>query len=65
MGNCFDHIAIVTTRDIGDEYERIRTMIADGKATGATIFMNPTEMFGKKVMGIRDPNGYKVVLASE
>jgi catechol 2,3-dioxygenase-like lactoylglutathione lyase family enzyme len=65
MGNCFDHIAIVTTRDIGDEYERIRTMIADGKATGATIFMNPTEMFGKKVMGIRDPNGYKVILASE
>jgi len=64
MGNCFDHIAIVTSQDIGEQYERIRTMIAD-EATTATIFMNPTDMFGKRVMGVRDPNGYKVVLASE
>ena len=30
-----------------------------------TIFMNPTNMFGKKIMGILDPNGYKVIIAGE
>ena len=57
-GTCFDHLAIFTSCNIEDEYKRLQ-------AAGATINMNPTEMFGSTVMGLRDPNGYKVVLASE
>ena len=34
-------------------------------SSSPTIFMNPTNMFGKKVMGIFDPNGYKVIIAGE
>lgn len=57
MGNCFDHLVIGTTVNIEDQYERIRSV--------GTIFMKPTNMFGKKIFGIRDPNGYKVILASD
>jgi len=57
LGNCLDHVAIVTSMDVQEQYERI-------KAAGGTIFMTPTDMFGKKVMGVRDPNGYKIILAS-
>jgi predicted enzyme related to lactoylglutathione lyase len=58
MGDCFDHLAIATTTSIDVQYKRI-------KESGGKIFMNPTEMFGKKVMGVIDPNGYKVVLAGD
>jgi predicted enzyme related to lactoylglutathione lyase len=58
MGDCFDHLAIFTTTSIDVQHQRI-------KESGSKIFMNPTEMFGKKVMGVIDPNGYKVVLASD
>ena len=57
-GNCFDHFVIATTADIDEQYERLNTK-------GTTIFMQPTIMFGKKVFGLRDPNGLKVIVASE
>jgi catechol 2,3-dioxygenase-like lactoylglutathione lyase family enzyme len=57
MGNCFDHLVIETSVNIDAQYERLQ---CEGR-----IFMKPTEMFGKKVMGIKDPNGYKVIIASE
>ena len=57
LGDCFDHIVVATSADIMEQYERI-------KRCNGTIFMKPTEMFGKQVMGVMDPNGYKVILAS-
>ena len=57
-GDCLDHLAIVTKLDIEELHRRIQE-------SEYSIFMNPTEMFGKQVMGVLDPNGYKVVIASE
>jgi catechol 2,3-dioxygenase-like lactoylglutathione lyase family enzyme len=57
-GNCLDHIAIGTSASIEEQYERIKNLGT------CSIFMNPTQMFGQTVMGVIDPNGYKVVLAS-
>jgi catechol 2,3-dioxygenase-like lactoylglutathione lyase family enzyme len=57
-GTCFDHVAIRTSRSVQEEYQKLH-------AAGAAIYMKPTEMFGSTVLGVRDPNGYKVVLASE
>lgn len=57
-GTCFDHLAIRTTNPIDEEYQKFRT-------AGATITMMPTTMFGSTVMGVRDPNGYKIVIAGE
>lgn len=57
-GNCLDHIAICTSAGIEEQYERIKNLGT------CSIFMNPTKMFGQTVMGVIDPNGYKVVLAS-
>lgn len=56
-GDCFDHLVIVTKAGIPDLYARSQ----DSKQK---IFMKPTTMFGKDVMGLIDPNGYKVVVAS-
>ncbi|KAL3934042.1 MAG: hypothetical protein SGBAC_010146 [Bacillariaceae sp.] len=56
-GDCFDHVVIVTESSISDLYARSQ----DSKQK---IFMKPTTMFGKDVMGLIDPNGYKVVIAS-
>ena len=58
MGDCLDHLAIATTCDIQSVYTRI-------EESEYNVFMKPTEMFGKQVMGVIDPNGYKVVIASE
>lgn len=57
-GNCFDHLVIATTADIDEQYDRLNRK-------GTTITIKPTIMFGKKVMGLRDPNGYKVIIASD
>jgi catechol 2,3-dioxygenase-like lactoylglutathione lyase family enzyme len=57
-GQCFDHLAVTTTASVNSVYDKLQQQEADCK-----IFMNPTDMFGKKVMGFIDPNGYKVVLA--
>jgi catechol 2,3-dioxygenase-like lactoylglutathione lyase family enzyme len=58
-GDCLDHLAIVTKFDIEELHRHIQ------ERSEYSIFMNPTEMFGKQVMGVLDPNGYKVVIASE
>lgn len=58
MGDCFDHFVIATKTSIEDLYALLQ------KQQDTKIFMKPTEMFGKKVMGLIDPNGYKVILAS-
>ena len=60
MGDCFDHLAILTYAPIDPLYERIQ----ESKNLPTNIFMKPTDMFGKRVMGLMDPNGYKIVLAS-
>lgn len=57
-GDCFDHLAITTKTSIDEIFERTENQ-------DCTIFMKPTEMFGKNVMGVIDPNGYKVVIASQ
>jgi len=57
-GDCFDHLAILTHMDIDAVNQRI-------ERSQYNIFMKPTEMFGTKVMGVLDPNGYKVVIATE
>eukprot|EP00547_Thalassionema_nitzschioides_P012075 CAMPEP_0194264524 /NCGR_PEP_ID=MMETSP0158-20130606/47628_1 /TAXON_ID=33649 /ORGANISM="Thalassionema nitzschioides, Strain L26-B" /LENGTH=278 /DNA_ID=CAMNT_0039004765 /DNA_START=62 /DNA_END=898 /DNA_ORIENTATION=- len=58
-GKCFDHLVITTSLDINEQYKRIK------ETHESAIYMIPTEMFGKTVMGIRDPNQYKIILASE
>jgi catechol 2,3-dioxygenase-like lactoylglutathione lyase family enzyme len=55
-GDCFDHLVIATRANM----EEIHTRFQD---EDCTIFMKPTKMFGKDVMGLLDPNGYKVILA--
>eukprot|EP00527_Entomoneis_sp_CCMP2396_P002588 CAMPEP_0198140978 /NCGR_PEP_ID=MMETSP1443-20131203/4055_1 /TAXON_ID=186043 /ORGANISM="Entomoneis sp., Strain CCMP2396" /LENGTH=393 /DNA_ID=CAMNT_0043803571 /DNA_START=258 /DNA_END=1439 /DNA_ORIENTATION=+ len=75
MGDCFDHLAIVTTTPIDIIYQTIiqnnlkqqlqpQQQSPSGGVKQVPIFMKPTNMFGKQVLGLIDPNGYKVVLAS-
>lgn len=59
-GTCLDHFVIRTTANIEEEYARL--LESDFKAS---IFMKPTTMFDSMVMGVKDPNGYKVVIAEE
>ena len=63
-GTCLDHLAIETTTSINQLFERFQSSSSgDKKEEGVAVYLHPTEMFGKTVMGLRDPNGYKVVLA--
>mmetsp|Transcript_42104 Transcript_42104/g.101250 ORF Transcript_42104/g.101250 Transcript_42104/m.101250 type:complete len:386 (+) Transcript_42104:75-1232(+) len=76
-GECFDHIAITTSSSIDELCDLIsKPSLKTSKLTAGDepsdesskdidlkIFMKPTEMFGKRVMGLIDPNGYKVVVA--
>jgi catechol 2,3-dioxygenase-like lactoylglutathione lyase family enzyme len=59
MGDCLDHVAVATQTSIEEIYQRSKSH------SGCKIFMKPTEMFGKEVMGLVDPNGYKIVIASQ
>mmetsp|Transcript_17782 Transcript_17782/g.25032 ORF Transcript_17782/g.25032 Transcript_17782/m.25032 type:complete len:392 (+) Transcript_17782:215-1390(+) len=73
-GNCFDHLAISTTN-----VEKVATALRatliskkddddneEGKENKKVgIFMEPTPMFGTTVMGLYDPNGYKVYLVEQ
>jgi len=65
FGTCFDHLAIRTTTSINRIFEDIQKTSTSNRddTDGVTIYMNPVEMFGMTVMGLRDPNGYRVVLA--
>ena len=63
-GNCFDHLVIATQADIEAVYKQLQTSLA-ASDLNCPIFMKPTEMFGQKVVGVQDPNGFKVILAGK
>ena len=60
---CFDHLSIHTTCSIEGLYQSI---LEENKTTKkknpVNVCMKPTEMFGNNVLGLLDPNGYKVVV---
>ena len=56
-GNCFDHM-VISTKDVDEAAAVLRTKLPDD-----AIFMEPQDMFGSRIMGLKDPNGYKVYLA--
>lgn len=60
VGDCFDHFAIATSTAVDEIYSRLQ----GEEQCKNKIFMKPTSMFGKEVMGVMDPNGYKVIIAS-
>ena len=65
-GNCFDHIVVKTLADMGQVWEQLQDLIDENSdEIDCSIFMKPTEMFGQKVIGLLDPNGYKVILAGK
>jgi len=71
-GNCFDHLAISTTNIEKVAIALRATMMSNENKDGddsnnssdkkVGIFMEPTLMFGTTIMGLYDPNGYKVYL---
>jgi len=64
MGNCFDHLVIATEADIDAVYEQVQELLEESDLE-CPIFMKPTKMFGQKVIGVMDPNGYKIILAGK
>ena len=63
-GTCWDHLAIRTTVNVMELFDRLKQQKQQQDEQDATIiYMHPTPMFGMMVMGLRDPSGYKVVLA--
>lgn len=63
-GNCLDHVAIRTRANVEDEYRRLQQAFVKGEID-SKVYLKPTQMFGATVMGVKDPNGYRIVLASE
>ena len=63
----FDHLAIRTTCSVEDLYQNIlKGNVNNSDDTKpVAVFMKPTPMFGSTVLGLIDPNGYKVVIAEE
>lgn len=59
MGNCLDHFAI-STKNVDAAFSTLRESLPDN-----VVFMDPTRMFGTKIMGLHDPNGYKVYLVEQ
>mmetsp|Transcript_26329 Transcript_26329/g.47759 ORF Transcript_26329/g.47759 Transcript_26329/m.47759 type:complete len:110 (-) Transcript_26329:262-591(-) len=57
MGNSFDHL-VIGTANVHAAAEVIRE-----KGFPDCIFLTPTPMFGTTVLGLTDPNGYKLYLA--
>jgi catechol 2,3-dioxygenase-like lactoylglutathione lyase family enzyme len=66
-GNCFDHFVIATQASM----EKVHTQLGEllnkrqDLQKKCPIFMKPTEMFGQTVIGVIDPNGYKVIVAGK
>jgi len=56
MGNGFDHLAIST-----DHVDSVFNFFSSSEMK-EKIFMKPTDMFGSRILGVTDPNGYKVYL---
>lgn len=59
LGDCFDHLAIATRVDVNELFLQLQ------EQSPIRFWMKPTKMFGRTVLGVLDPNGYKVVIASE
>ena len=57
-GTCLDHLVIRTRARIEEEHERL-------KQASVPVFLKPAKMFGSAVMGVKYPNGYRIVLAEE
>jgi catechol-2,3-dioxygenase len=67
-GTCLDHISVKvnTTVSINSLYHHFKEALSSSSSSSsqsASIYMTPTEMFGMTVIGLRDPNGYKIVIA--
>lgn len=63
IGNCFDHLVIKTNADMEKVWEQLQGLVENNG--DCTIFIKPTEMFGQKVIGLMDPDGYKIILAGK
>jgi catechol 2,3-dioxygenase-like lactoylglutathione lyase family enzyme len=61
MGNCYDHLAI-STPNVQAAATALRDSLDD---PDDVIFMDPCPMFGTQIMGLIDPNGYKVFLVEQ
>ena len=59
IGNCFDHLAVMC-KDV----EEASKLLNEGSAADA-VFMPPTNMFGSKLMGLKDPSGFSLYLVEE
>ena len=61
---CFDHLAIETTSSIEGLYQELLEENESGKTSTSPVdvYMKPTPMFGAFLLGLIDPNGYKVVV---
>ena len=55
---CFDHLAIETTSSVDGLY---RELLKENESP-VKVYMKPTPMFGSFLLGLIDPNGYKVVV---
>ena len=60
---CFDHIAISCV-DVDAASAHINGN-EGGEAPLAPVILEPCDMFGTRIMGVSDPNGYKVYLVEE
>jgi len=60
-GNCFDHMAI-STANVDAAAAELRESLEN---PNEVIFLEPSPMFGTKIMGLNDPNGYKVYLVEQ
>lgn len=56
MGNILDHF-VISTKNIDEAAEVLKGSSA--------IFMEPKRMFGTTIMGVEDPNGFKIYLAED
>ncbi len=64
QSGCFDHLAIRTSSSIANLYQNIlQENDSIRKENPVKVYMKPTPMFGTHVLGLIDPNGYRVILA--
>ena len=61
-GGCFDHLAINTTSSVDGLYQSILEENKSEETNPVKIYMKPTQMFGSTILGLIDPNGYRVVV---
>ncbi len=61
-GGCFDHLAINTTSSVDGLYQSILEENKCQETNPVKIYMKPTQMFGSTILGLIDPNGYRVVV---